>query len=104
MPQIQQNTEQLKSFLLIDPPKKNLQKPQNSTKKIDSKTETKKARKNRIRDRMVNLDLQAPNSARKKELLLRENGSKFFSSALLEEVQRDEEEGWVPDRGQQFSS
>jgi hypothetical protein len=30
----------------------------------------------------------------------------FFSSALLEEVQRDEEEeeGWVPDRGQQLWS
>jgi hypothetical protein len=54
---------------------------------------------------MVNPDLQAPNSARKKELLLRENVAKPFSSALLEEVQRDEEEeGRVPDRGQQLSS
>jgi hypothetical protein len=55
---------------------------------------------------MADLDLQSPNSARKKELLLRENDAKLFSSALLkEEVQRDEEEeGWVPDRGQQLSS
>lgn len=55
---------------------------------------------------MTDLDLQTPNSARKKELLLRENGAKLFSSALLEEVQRDEEEeeGWVPDRGQQLWS